>query len=242
MMSDRILEELGELERERQAELADEVPARALSDAFKARLVASALAASASPASTSPPSTSPAPSLSKPRAIRSRPWMSRTVVGLAAIAAAVLVAVLAPRSPSSLPRYELTVTGGERAQRSGMATSDAKELRLAEGGAVLLELRPDEPVEAAIALQAYLYAENKLIAWDAATDVSPEGAARVELRVNSALASSMHNDAELVVVLARRDDPPATKTIEAQLRAGGERSGAWTLFRRKVALVEANAP
>lgn len=166
--------------------------------------------------------------------------MSRAIVGLAAIAAAALVIILAPRAPSPLPAYELNVTGGERTQRSGApaAVETRETLRLAEGSAAVLELRPEVPVEEAIALFVYLHVGGQLIAWDTPSAISPEGAVRTELRVDRDRAKALRDPAELVVVLARRGDPPAAKAIEAQLRAGGERSGAWLLFRRNIALAE----
>jgi hypothetical protein len=210
-MSERLFEELGELERQRQAEVPPE-PAE-LSSAFRAKLAQQSLAALRE-------HSAPA------KVLRPARWIPALAVVLAVAAGALLFWV-----PSSrLPAYELTINGGERSHRSGQPGPSNSVLKISEGTVLSVELRPEEPVAGLVAARAYLYAAEKLRAWDSSFEISPEGSVRGELSAGTSELEVLSHRGELVLVLAAGSLPEVSE-LEETLRTGLDTPGL-QIFRR----------
>jgi hypothetical protein len=152
-----------------------------------------------------------------PRAPRSK--LRRTLIfgtgALAALAASVLLLVLQPGP--SLPRYEMSFSGGERVERSADATPTLKILTTGSGFEVVL--RPATPVKnEAYFTGVFSGAGPRQISWEPTVERSPDGALRARAVIGRDLELPPGDWSLTLRLHENREDATPAQTFELQLK------------------------
>jgi anti-sigma factor RsiW len=176
----------------------------------------------------------PAPARVVP--ISSSRWR-RVVPAVAAMAAAAVVLILAlPRQGPPLPGYTLALSS-EQTVRSGAPEPEVP--RLGPGSQLDVLLRPEQAVEGPMEVRAFLVRPGEARAWNPPLERSPEGAVRIRGPVE-ALLSIPPGEWTLAVAVGRPGElPEAPGEVLAAVEAGrAPEGGTWTLLTRKFQLVD----
>jgi hypothetical protein len=211
---------------------------RPLGDDHAARIAAKLVAARpATVAAASEVAHEPAPRASNVVSIaRRRPSLlarSVPIVGALAVAAAAVVYFVRP-SASPLPPYELIVGGGDRALRGGDADPVAVP-RLARDSRFELLLRPASATSEPIEVRAFLVRDGIARPWQVTAEVSADGAARIQGRVD-ALFPAGPGEWGVLLVVGRRGHVELDAASAARLYGGAAPEGALQLARARVQL------
>lgn len=213
MADDDILKALGRLAREHRAAdaLADAV--HPLDEAIKQRMAERAVEALQG---TQPLATVTA------LAPRKKRWPAAAIAGPMALAASLAVWVAVRAGPETLPRYEMSLSGGLQALRA--APVEDAPLVLGAEAQLTLVLRPATAVEQPVTAKLFVKQNTRTREWRSVAEVSSQGA--VKLTANAADLGPMEpGELELVVVVGRPDALPAETALE---RTSGAQQ-----FRRK---------
>lgn len=112
----------------------------------------------------------------QPKKRGSKTWIFGASSALA-VAASILFLVFWPAP--SLPRYEMSFTGGERVVRGGENTAETRTLTAGSGFEVVL--RPNEPVkDEAQIVGIFSSTEHQKVSWKPKLERSPDGALRAK--------------------------------------------------------------
>lgn len=166
----------------------------------------------------------------------SRRWRG-VVPAVAALAAAAAILVLVlPRQPPPLPGYTLSLSS-EQGVRSG--TPEPEVPRLGPGSQLDVLLRPEQAVEGPLEVRAFLVRPGEARAWSPPLERSPEGAVRIRGPVET-LLSIPPGEWTLAVAVGRPGAlPEAPGEVLAAVEEGrAPEGGAWTLLTRKFQLVD----
>ncbi|MCP3137817.1 hypothetical protein [Pyxidicoccus xibeiensis] len=175
------------------------------------------------------------PARQAPRAPRR--GLRRLAPAVAAMAAAAaLLFVLLPRETPPLPGYSLSVSS-EQAVRAGAPAQDVP--RLGPGSRLDVLLRPEETVEGAVEVRAFLLRPGEVRAWTPPLERSAEGAVRIRGPVEE-LLSVPPGEWTLAIAVGRPGTlPEAPEELLAGVEEGrAPQEGPWKLLTQKLLLVD----
>ncbi len=133
---------------------------------------------------------------------RRRGWVAAAGTLLAAAAAVLLFMRpgVVPTPGASLPAYELTLLGSQKAVRSDPG-EPAGVVKLHPTSTLDLQLRPATQVDTPVALRAWLDRAGKLSAWTPPSKAGAGGTFRVQGRVDDLLAGVAPGVIDLILVV-----------------------------------------
>ena len=162
------------------------------------------------------------------------PWLAAAGVSLAA--AAGLLFVLRPPELSPLPGYEMPLPGGgvQDLRSAGVPSGDGMARYLPTSDIEVVAF-PPQPVEGPVAARAFFVRGGQVVAWDAAPEVSQEGAVRFAATVSS-LPVAAPGPWDVVVVLGRPETLAAAE-LKSALAAGEAVPAGLQVVRRPLVLL-----
>lgn len=164
---------------------------------------------------------------------------------LAALAAGILLVLAWPRREfDPLPAFGLSLEGGRAVSRAATTTpatepSEEEVPRLANGGRLVLLLRPATAIREPLAARTFLGTGTALRPLAAEPTISATGSVRVELTVGRELPDTAGRQ-QLAVLVGRRGKLPDTATLRALPTTAPPRQGEndWVLLRTAVEIEE----
>jgi len=166
----------------------------------------------------------------------SRRWRGLAPALAAMAAAAAVLVVVLPRQGPPLPAYTLALSS-EQGVRSGAPGPEVP--RLGPGSQLDLLLRPEQAVEGPVEVRAFLLRPGEARAWNPPLERSPEGAVRIRGPVET-LLSIPPGEWTLAVAVGRPGAlPESPDEIRARVEEGrAPDAGEWTLLTRKFLLLD----
>lgn len=169
-----------------------------------------------------------------PSSSRVLPFRRRTlrmgglVAAAAALAAAMLLLIGRPPAEfPPLPEYQVQLLGGAKEQRAGDGGRPATP-RFVDGNRLEVRLRPASPASGEVAVRCFLAREEILLRWDAAAEISSQGAVRItgEVGRDLAIAPGIWT---LWLTVGRPTTLPDIEQLRADLTTPS--SPPWSLYR-----------
>jgi hypothetical protein len=124
---------------------------------------------------------------------------------------------------TSLPDYEVSVSGPRSTVRGGPGERALSQLELHAESPFELVFRPNEDVSGPLTAQAFLVEGAQAHTWRGPVEVSPEGAVRIKGSTDS-LFAGRRGDLDLLVIVARPGAiPDDTDAVAASASPGDSR-------------------
>jgi hypothetical protein len=152
--------------------------------------------------------------------------VAAAVLAPLALAAGLLLYVAVP-SRSTLPVYQLDVTGGAQPLRNA-PSAPAAHVSLAPGSQLEIVARPSTAVAEAVMARTFFVRGEDIHPWNPTMEISPEGAVRATAPPSS-WANLTPGMWDLVVLIGRPDALPADTNAAKQWIADPDRHGVQML-------------
>lgn len=174
--------------------------------------------------------------------IRSRFGRAFALAGSLAAAAAVVLALRswgdrlasAPSPIAEMPAYVLDVMGGDRLERGAPEATAEDAVRLAPGSRLSIVLRPATAITDPIAARGFFVRDGRAEAWSPSFEFASGGAVRIAGTREALFGGAPDGDYEIVLVVGRPADLPAT--IDAAEASARDGSRSVQVLRRRIRL------